>query len=214
LTGSAKLRMSAIYGVSVEGVPAMKVMYSAVLLALVIAGVWCAGGVCVLSIPAKPSAWIYESPESLNLEGVKVQLIDEKLARALLGSSDTVFLDSRKLQDYAKSHVKGSIFLSADELPLRFVTSGSLPAQVSRIVVYCCGPECDMAERTAGVLIRMGYKNLTIMKAGFVAWEKAGYPVETAPDKIEGPNFWEQEEESLSCCEIADVLSTPERGRT
>jgi rhodanese-related sulfurtransferase len=192
----------------------MKAIYSAVLTALVMAGVWCAGGVRVLSLPAKPSAWIYESPESLNLEGVKVQLIDEKPARALLGSPNTVFLDARKPEDYAKSHVKGSIFLSPDELPLRFASSVALPPRASRIVLYCCGPQCDMAERIAGVLIRMGYKNLTIMKAGFVAWEKAGYPVETAPDNSEGPNFWEQEEESQACCEIVDVLSTPERGRT
>jgi rhodanese-related sulfurtransferase len=190
------------------------VMYSTVWLALVIAGVRCAGGVRVLTIPAKPSEWIYESPKSLNLEGVKVQLIDEKPARTLLGNPDTVFLDSRKLEDYAKSHVKGSILLSPDELPLRFVSSGSLPARGSRIVLYCCVPECDVAERVAALLVRMGYRNLAVMKAGFVAWEKAGYPVETAPNTRESPDFWEQEEENQACCEIVDALWSLKSKRT
>jgi rhodanese-related sulfurtransferase len=183
----------------------MRAIATTGLRALVIASAWCVLGVGLNFISAKPIPWIYAPPKFVDLEGVKVQLIDEKQAKEFMESADTVFVDSRKQDDYAKSHVKGSIFLSPDELQERFVSVEPLLPQDSRIVLYCYGPECDMAEQVAVFLAQMGYRNLAIMSAGFAAWEKAGYSVESAADRSENLDFWEQEEERQVCCEIVRV---------
>lgn len=94
-----------------------------------------------------------------------------------------------------KSHVKGSVFLSPDDVEEQFPSVEPLLPQDSKIVLYCYGPECDMAERVAAFLAQMGYRNLAVMSAGFPAWHKAGYPVETSSEKSETLNFWEREEE-------------------
>ena len=184
----------------------MRAKATIVLRALILASAWTAIGVGLNFISAKPIPWIYEPPKFVYLEGTKVQLIDEKQAKEFLESADTVFVDSRKQEDYEKSRVKGSIFLGPDDVQERFALVEPLLPQESRIVLYCYGPECDMAERVAVFLVQMGYGNLAIMSAGFAAWEKAGYPVERATDRTESLDFWEQEEESQVCCEIVRMF--------
>ena len=191
----------------------MKTILEAVIGVLVIAVGWGVVGFGLNFISAKPVPWIYEPRKSLDLAGVKVLLIDEKQAREFLESSETVFVDSRKQDDYVKSHVKGGIFLPPDDVQERFVSVEPLLSQDSRIVLYCYGPECDMAEQVAEFLIQLGYKNLAIMSVGFPAWENAGYPVETATDRSKRLNFWEQEEEKQICCEVALLPSRPCQAR-
>lgn len=157
----------------------MRAIIGTVWRSLTIALFWGAIGVGVNSISATPAPWIYQPAKSLDLEGVKVELIDEKQARDYWGRPDTVFVDSRKQKDYEKSRVKGSLFLAPDDLEERFVTIETLLPQDSRVVLYCYGPECDMAEKVAVFMAKIGYRNLAVMNAGFDAWEKAGYPVET-----------------------------------
>jgi len=174
----------------------MKAIIGTVLPAAVIAVAWSAIGVGVNFISANPVPWIYAPPKTLNLEGVTVHLIDEKQAWVFLEGPDTVFVDSRNKDDYAKSHVKGSIFLAPDDVQERFVSVEPLLLRDFRIVLYCYGPECDMAERVAEFLVQMGYKNLVIMSTGFAAWEKAGYPVETVRNRSESLKLMEHKSET------------------
>lgn len=168
------------FSVETGGAQAMKTTMTTLVRALIIAGIWGVVGVGANLVATTPIPWIYEPPRTLDLEGVKVPLVDEKQAREFMESADTMFVDSRNQEDYAKSHVKGSVFLSPDDVQERFISAEPLLPKDSRIVLYCYGPECDMAERVAGFLVQMGYRNLAIMSAGFTAWTTAGYPVETA----------------------------------
>ena len=54
------------------------------------------------------------------------------------------------------------------------ITSGA------RLIVYCYGPECDMAEKVAAFLIDLGYPNIAIMQEGYLEWEKRGFPIESS----------------------------------
>jgi rhodanese-related sulfurtransferase len=155
----------------------MNVAMKTIIQALLIAVAWGAIGAGTNFFSAKPIPWVYEPPTSLELAGVKVPLIDEKRARELWENSETVFVDSRNQADYSESRVKGSVFLPPDDQE-RFVSVEPLLPQESMIVLYCYGPECDMAERVALFLVQLGYRNLAIMSSGFAAWEQAGYPVE------------------------------------
>ena len=135
-------------------------------------------GLSVNLIRPKPLAWVYIPPKELDLHGVKVPLINEKTAHRLFGEQGTVFVDARKKKDYDESHVQGAIFLDPDEKEELFPSVQLLLPEGARIILYCYGPECDMAEQDADFLAQLGYKNMMIMTSGFRAWEKAGYPVE------------------------------------
>ena len=105
---------------------------------------------------------------------------------------------SRKCMDYAKSHVKGATCLPPDDVEQRFPSVEPLIPSDNRVILYCYGPECDMAEKVGEFLAQMGYKNMLIMSSGFPAWEKANDPVDGRSEKdtaIEDPNdiFMEDE---------------------
>ncbi len=91
----------------------------------------------------------------------------------LAGDFESVILDVRSPQAYAKSHIPGSI-----NLPSGFVDHAD-PLPLDRpLIVYCWGPGCNGATKAAARLIRQGY-SVKEMIGGIEYWEdKERYPVE------------------------------------
>lgn len=130
-------------------------------------------------VSSKPLPWVYVPPNEVELAGgVKVALIDEKEARKHFEEDGTVFIDSRHKDDYDKQHVKGALFLTPDTKEEQFVAVQPLMPEDARLILYCYGPQCDMAEEVAKFLVQLGYKHMMIMSAGFKAWQQAKYPTE------------------------------------
>jgi rhodanese-related sulfurtransferase len=176
----------------------MKAFAGLVMRALLIAIVFASIGIVVNQAADDRVPWVYAPSREVVLAGLKVQLIDENEAARFLSDPETVFIDSRKCMDYAKSHVKGAICLPPDDVEQRFPAVEPLIPSESRVILYCYGPECDMAEKVGEFLAQMGYKNMLIMSSGFPAWEKAKYPVDGRSEKdtaIEDPKdiFMEDE---------------------
>jgi len=146
---------------------------------------WAAIGLAVNSVRNTGLPWIYVPPEELSIADVKVRLVDEKEAARFLNDPDTIFVDTRNEADYRKRHLKSALFLPEENVEERFLTVQALMPEDSRYILYCYGPDCDMAEKVAEFLVKNGYKNMMIMAAGFSAWEKAGYPVEGQGGKNE-----------------------------
>ena len=146
---------------------------------------WAAIGLGVNTVRTTGLSWIYVPPEELLIAGVKVRLVDEKEAAQFLNDPETVFVDTRSEEDYRERHVKSAVLLPEEDVEERFVAVQGLMPEDSRIILYCHGPECDMAEKVAQFLAQNKYKNMMIMTAGFRAWEKAGYPVEGEGKKSE-----------------------------
>jgi rhodanese-related sulfurtransferase len=136
-------------------------------------------GLGVNLIRSKPLPWEYVPPEQIEVRGVKIPLIDEHAAFKFFGSEGTVFVDTRKKEDYDESRVKGAVFLGPDEKEDLFPTVQPLLPEDARLILYCYGPECDMAEQVSDFLAQLGYKNMAIMSAGLKLWQKAGYPIES-----------------------------------
>ena len=130
-----------------------------------------------------PLPLIYSPPQTVELMGVGVQLIDEKAAFKFFHEPSTVFIDSRKYSDYARSHVQGAIHLAPEDVERKVQLLDGMISEESRLILYCYGPECDMAEKVALFLAQMGYKQMMIMTAGFPKWEKSGYPVQSVQFK-------------------------------
>jgi rhodanese-related sulfurtransferase len=127
---------------------------------------------------SKPLPLEYVPPKQIEVRGVKIPLIGEQAAFKFFGSDGTVFVDTRKKEDYSESHVKGAVFLGSEEKEDLFPAVQPFLPEDARLILYCYGPECDMAEEVADLLAQLGYRNMMIMSAGFRAWEKAGHPVE------------------------------------
>lgn len=161
------------------GEGAMKTVGALLIQASIILVVSSLVGMGLNLVSSKPLPWIYVPPPEVEVSGIKVPLIDEEAARKLFGKPTTVFVDTRTEEDYSKGHVQGSVFLPAhDDMEERFMAVEPLLPRESQLILYCYGPQCEMAEEVARFLAQLGYRQISIMSAGYRAWEKAGYPVE------------------------------------
>jgi rhodanese-related sulfurtransferase len=157
----------------------MKELFGILLRAIGIMLVFSLVGLGINSVSPKGIPLVYVPPQRLTIAGVDVQLIDELMAGSYLNRPGTTFLDTRNEEDYREKHVKGALFLSPDNIEEHFPEIQPLLPEENRLILYCYGPECDMAEKVALFLAQLGYKNMMIMTAGLKGWEKAGLPVET-----------------------------------
>jgi len=95
-------------------------------------------------------------------------------AKALLDKGGYIFLDCREPKEFKMGHVPGAINIPRGLL--EFKIAKKVPDKNTKILMYCKkGGRGCLASCT---LCRMGYKNVKNINGGWMAWEKAGYPVE------------------------------------
>jgi len=156
----------------------MKEFLRNALRAAIIASIAVGVGLGVNLVSPRSIPWIYHARTEAVVGDVRIPFIDEKKAREFFDDAATVFLDARTEEDYRDGHVRGAHSLPEPELEARFAEVEPFLPPDARIILYCSGPDCDMAEKVAIFLAKMGRSNLMIMTAGFPAWKAAGYPVE------------------------------------
>ena len=95
-------------------------------------------------------------------------------AKDILDNGGFVFIDCREPKEYKMGHVPGAI--NVPRGLMEFQIEKTVPDKNQNIVVYCkSGGRGCLATCT---LCRMGYKNVKNIDGGWLAWEKAGYPIE------------------------------------
>jgi rhodanese-related sulfurtransferase len=95
-------------------------------------------------------------------------------AKGLLDNGDCIFLDCREPKEYKMGHIPGA--LNIPRGLLEFQIANKVPDKNTPIVMYCKkGGRGCLATCT---LCKMGYENVVNIDGGWLAWEKAGYPVE------------------------------------
>ena len=95
-------------------------------------------------------------------------------AKGLLDEGGHIFLDCREPKEYKMGHVPGAVNIPRGLL--EFKIANKVPEKNTPIVMYCkSGGRGCLAACT---LCRMGYEKVMNMDGGWLAWEKAGYPVE------------------------------------
>jgi sulfur dioxygenase len=103
-----------------------------------------------------------------------IESISAEEAKALFDKGGYTVLDCRTAKEYKMGHVPG-----ATNIPrglLEFKIDKAIPDKATPIVMYCkSGGRGSLGTRT---LCSMGYTNVMNMDGGWMAWEKAGYPVE------------------------------------
>ena len=95
-------------------------------------------------------------------------------AKTLFDKGGFLFLDCRTSKEYKMGHVPGAINIPRGLL--EFKVTKKIEDKNAPIVMYCkSGGRGCLATCT---LCRMGYQNVKNMDGGWMAWEKAGYPIE------------------------------------
>jgi rhodanese-related sulfurtransferase len=95
-------------------------------------------------------------------------------AKELFDKGGVIFLDCRTSKEFKMGHVPAAMNIPRGLL--EFQVNKKIPDKNANIVMYCKkGGRGCLATCT---LCRMGYKNVKNMDGGWMAWEKAGYPVE------------------------------------
>lgn len=95
-------------------------------------------------------------------------------AKDLLDKGGYVFLDCREPKEFKMGHIPGAVNIPRGLI--EFKIAKQVPDKNEPLVLYCkSGGRGCLATCT---LCRMGYKNVKNMDGGWLAWEKAGYPIE------------------------------------
>lgn len=146
--------------------------YTLIVLALLLGTSLIIGGCATTAKQAAPEEM---TAESLVAEAKKnVCEVSVSEAKELLDKGGYVFLDCRESKEFKMGHVPGAMNIPRGLI--EFKIDKKIPDKNSGIVVYCKvgGRGC----LSACTLCRMGYKNVMNMAGGWMAWEKAGYPID------------------------------------
>jgi len=106
------------------------------------------------------------------------QEISIEEARKLFRENNAIFADARHPADYEAGHIQGAVLLTVAD-PDAWL-SAFLPATdpATRIITYCDGESCPLAEELAELLSLNGFENVGYLKNGLTRWRESGLPVE------------------------------------
>jgi rhodanese-related sulfurtransferase len=110
------------------------------------------------------------------------------------GSPGFVLIDTRSLAAWEQGHVRGAVHVPRAEL------AAHIPGRYApdtQFVVYCWGPGCNGATRSALALATLGYE-VKEMIGGFEYWAREGLPVDAV-----------QSGEPRDATRIPDPLAAP-----
>jgi rhodanese-related sulfurtransferase len=98
--------------------------------------------------------------------------------KKLYDADAALIVDGREAAEYAAGHIQGAINLPYDDAlhdpdKVQRLDSGGRP-----IVLYCGGAQCEVSLELADLMIELEKRRVLVFKAGYSAWESAGYPIE------------------------------------
>lgn len=100
------------------------------------------------------------------------------------GHEGFTLLDVRGREAYAKGHIDGAINLPYGRITERNLTP--FPEEML-FVVYCAGPHCNAADRSAIALAQLG-RPVKKMIGGVTGWIDEGFPIVPSPPIDERPD--------------------------
>ena len=104
----------------------------------------------------------------------EVTSIDVAKAKSILDQGGYLFIDVREPSEYTMGHIPGAINIPRGLVEFRIAAEAE--EKDAKVVVYCkTGGRSSLATQS---LEKLGYTALLNMDGGWVAWEKAEYPVE------------------------------------
>lgn len=130
------------------------------------------------------SAHAGETPSTLT--GATV--VDAAKVKSMMDAGATTVVDARVANEYAESHIKGSVSIPYKEKSAKDINFDSkldsfdlskLPSDKNaKIVMYCNAGECWKSYKAAKAAIQGGYKSIFWFRGGIPEWKSKGFPVE------------------------------------
>ena len=112
------------------------------------------------------------------------------VSAALAAGDDVVLVDTRGHSSWHQGRARGAVHIPRAEIAAR------APAEIplgTPVVVYCWGPACNGATRSAIEFLKLGY-SVREMIGGFEYWAREGLgvvddlgPVEVTQDRLTSP---------------------------
>ena len=94
-------------------------------------------------------------------------------------NSTALFVDARDPYYFAKGHIKGATNLPEQQFDEYIDDFTSQTDPNIKIITYCDGIHCDLAENLAEKLFFAGYENVYCLKDGWNQWNEKLQPVES-----------------------------------
>lgn len=108
--------------------------------------------------------------------GVREIQIEE--VQHLFKEKDVLFADARHRADYEAGHIQGAVNLNVADPDAWLPDFMPATDPATRIVTYCDGESCPLAEELAELLVLNGFENVATLKNGLTRWRESGLPVE------------------------------------
>ncbi|MFZ0451161.1 MAG: rhodanese-like domain-containing protein [Desulfatiglandaceae bacterium] len=123
---------------------------------------------------ASQAAQDMSAEDFVNIAKKSIHEISVSDAKVLLEKGGHIFLDCREPKEFKMGHVPGAMNIPRGVV--EFKVGKQIPDKNAKIITYCKfgGRGC----LTCCTLCKMGYHNVVNLAGGWLAWEKAGYPVE------------------------------------
>ncbi|WP_319521574.1 rhodanese-like domain-containing protein [uncultured Desulfosarcina sp.] len=99
-------------------------------------------------------------------------------AQHLFKEKGVLFADARHRADYEAGHIRGAVHLDVAEPDAWLPDFMAAADPAARIVAYCDGESCRLAEELAELLALNGFENVGYLKNGLTRWRESGMPVE------------------------------------
>ncbi|MEX2246725.1 MAG: ArsR family transcriptional regulator [Dehalococcoidia bacterium] len=108
-----------------------------------------------------------------SVEGAEGEEVWRRDLEALVAADRITLIDVRPRIEYEAGHVPGALSVPLDELPSRL---SALP-KGKRIVAYCRGEYCQMADEAVALLRQRGFE-AALLDGGWPEWRAEGRPTE------------------------------------
>jgi len=115
---------------------------------------------------------------ALTLRELDARYISAEETRQRHEAGQSLFLDARRAEHFARGHIAGAQSLPADEFDQRFVEMAAWLPREAEIVVYCDGKSCGSSRQVADKLMALGYTRIGIFRDGWAGWKERGWPIE------------------------------------
>ena len=99
---------------------------------------------------------------------------------ALIGElPDLVIIDTRRVEDYNRGHIEGSIRVLDTDLNEQ-VLAQHVRERNTPVLFYCNGLTCGRAAKAAEMAVRWGYTRVHYYALGMDEWNRLNMPVQQA----------------------------------
>lgn len=143
----------------------------------------------------------YESFDKVRTQGT--QALSVRAFKAAWAEEESLVIDARKKEDFAKGFIPGSIFIGLDGTFAPWV--GLLVPDLQQTILFLANPGDE--EEVVTRLARVGYDNaIGYLEGGFEAWEKAGEDVDNI-QQVSAEGFADLATDAL---EVIDVRKASE----